>query len=1276
MAELEIAFFGRYTCTLHGKPIDEFVYDKVRALLAFLAVESDRPHRREYLAGLLWPDQPEEAARKSLRQALSKLRQAIHDHTAKPAFLVIQHDTIQFNCRSSHTLDVHQFLELMAEIFPQHGSKQFPPSTSKPNVPSAESKIQSLLLAIDLYQGDFLEGFYLRNTPEFENWWLIERARLREKYLECLRELGEQHAALENYPEAISTMRRFIELEPWHEEAHRQLMTWLTLNGQRTNALTQYERLRQILADELEIEPTQSTTDLFQRIRAGALQNEPRSGSPGPTSQPRLPAFLEASNDPNAAPQAPFVAREAQLRRLRGFLEAALNGRGQVVFVSSEAGWGKTSLLANFARQAQEKNPDLIVVSGVCTTYQGAGDPYLPFREILRTLTGDIEGKWTAGAITGDAARRLWELLPKIYQILLKHGPNLIDAFVPYEALIRKAQAHSAFSAELIQQLISVTSHQQKTGVNQERILEEYTEVLSVLSKEAPLLLILDDLHWADASSINLLYNLGRRLINSPVMILGAYRPEDIATGREGKEHSLAAVLHEFKSQFGNIWLHLDEGGFEEGRQFVDALLDLEPNQLSAEFRDQLTRNTRGRPLFTTEMLLDMQERGDVQQDELGRWVDRANITWDALPERVEGVIENRINRLDPGLREILRTACVEGEEFTAELLAQVLEIDLANMIRMLSIELAGEHKLIRAQGVIQEGNKRFSRYQFSHILFQKYLYSTLDPIVRVHQHGAISNALLKQYEGNTEKIAGRLAWHFQEAGDYLMAIEYSQQAGEAAARVHAYPEAIKHFEQTILLARQIHSEDERLSMLYIRLGRLRELASSFDQALLTYEEMAGLALEKRNLAMELASLIARITILSFPNAVHDPEKALSLGERALFLAIELADPEAEAKILWSSAIANFFLYHLKKAIVFGERSLALARQHTLVEQTAQTLNDIGGLIYLYSGRLNQARQALEEASDLWRELGNTPMLTDSLSGSCITHVYTGDFDQAIAFSQQAYQLSLSSKNLWGQSYSLWTIGDAYAERGEYSQAIRAMEECIAMGKQAGFLVSQSYTPMKLAQVYLELGMYAPAIQLAEQAVNLSQEQVPAHAALGRSVLARLHLRTGKLSEAIAQIETAKHDPYQDSWVVFFLSVPLVEAELAMTENRLNLAAAILDDLVERLQNFGMRLLLPEALYLQGKVLQLMQQDRLAFSKFLEARAEAEAINSRRTIWRILAALSQLEKDPSLASQRRKEARAVIEWISTHFEPQHTHLREAFLSQADVQTVMAESQGQ
>ena len=398
--------------------------------------------------------------------------------------------------------------------------------------------------------------------------------------------------------------------------------------------------------------------------------------------------------------------------------------------------------------------------------------------------------------------------------------------------------------------------------------------------------------------------------------------------------------------------------------------------------------------------------------------------------------------------------------------------------------------------------------------MFQKYLYNTLDPVERVVQHQAVGNALEKLYRDETEPIAVHLARHFQEARSIEKAIQYWKQAGQAAARVYANTEAIAHYSRAIQLAQQVQLNDAELASLYTCLGRVQELDSSFDQALKTYERLEELAVQRSNRGIELASLMARITILAVPTPVHEPELAFELGERAFRLAKELAEPAAEAKILWNLSLANLFLGRLQEAIDCGERSLSLARQHNLVEQTAQTLNDLGGFIYLYSGRIDQAREALREASELWRKLGNMPMLTDSLSSACTAHVYTGEFDRAISFSEEAFRISHSSNNLWGESYSKWMVGDAYAERGEFSRAIEVTEECIHLGKRAGFTASQDYSLIRLASIHMELGSTNKALELVQEALALSQVQNTQDFLQGLGVLARLLVLKGDLGGA------------------------------------------------------------------------------------------------------------------------------------------------------------------
>jgi predicted ATPase len=152
---------------------------------------------------------------------------------------------------------------------------------------------------------------------------------------------------------------------------------------------------------------------------------------PSPLETAPPPAFLQTPEDGPRPEEPLFIARERELVRLETHLEAALAGSGRVVFITGEAGYGKTVLAQEFARRAQKQHPTLVVVNGNCNAHIGLGDPYLPFREILRLLTGDIEAQWAAGAMSRTYAQRLWQLMPYAAQVLVEAGPELVDIFVP-----------------------------------------------------------------------------------------------------------------------------------------------------------------------------------------------------------------------------------------------------------------------------------------------------------------------------------------------------------------------------------------------------------------------------------------------------------------------------------------------------------------------------------------------------------------------------------------------------------------------------------------------------------------------------------------------------------------------------------------------------------------------------------------------------------------------------------------------------------------------------
>jgi DNA-binding SARP family transcriptional activator len=261
MSRLAISLLGSFRVTLDDVSLTTFATDKVRALLAFLAVEADRPHRREALADLLWPERPPAAARNNLRQALYQLRQTLANCPDSTSHLLVTAKEIQFDPASDHWLDVAQFETCLATSRAHHPAGQA-------LCPDCLARLET---AVALYRGDFLAGLSLPHCPRFDWWQLFTQEACHRQVMESLSLLAKAYEAQHDYGRVSHYACRKIELEPWRESAYRRCMRALALSGQRGEALHQYEICRQQLAGEMGAEPSPETTRLYQQIRAGTL---------------------------------------------------------------------------------------------------------------------------------------------------------------------------------------------------------------------------------------------------------------------------------------------------------------------------------------------------------------------------------------------------------------------------------------------------------------------------------------------------------------------------------------------------------------------------------------------------------------------------------------------------------------------------------------------------------------------------------------------------------------------------------------------------------------------------------------------------------------------------------------------------------------------------------------------------------------------------------------------------------------------------------------------
>jgi DNA-binding SARP family transcriptional activator/predicted ATPase len=1103
---LKIYLLGQFKLQANDHPV-ELPSRPAQSLLAYLALNVGVTHRREKLAGLLWPEATESNARSYLRQALWRIRKSLESGSLSwEDYLQISDISVTFDDRSDYWLDADLLLEAVQA-----------------------QPVERLVEILGLYRGELLPGFY-------EDWIGVERDRLQAAYhqkmdllLDCLIQAGA-------WDEALKWGEQWIRLGYSPEPAYRALMLAHAGLGDQGMVTATYQRCVESLERELGLEPSPETQQLYEQIREGRLKvSLPVARSPDLVASP--PCLLEEEGGEMERPV--FVARERELAQLNGYLNLAVAGQGRVVFITGEAGSGKTALVQEFTQRAQEAQADLIVASGNCNAHTGIGDPYLPFREVLELLTGDVEARWAAGAITGEHARRLWNTLPATAQALVEAGPDLIDTFVPGNPLVERAAAYASGGADWLARLAELVERK-ATGLvvpspQQRDLFEQYTRVLQALARNASLVLVLDDLQWADLGSISLLFHLGRQVARSRILILGAYRPEEVALGRDGARHPLEPVVNELQRQFGDITLNVDQAG---SREFVEAFLDSEPNRLGQSFREMLFQQTRGNPLFTIELLRGMQERGDVLQDPDGWWVEGPALDWERLPARVEAVIAERIGRLAQPLRAALRVASVEGETFTAEVVAQVQATGERELLARLSGELDRRHRLIRAQSILRIDGQLLSSYRFRHTLYQKYLYSSLDEVERVHLHEQVGTAMEGLYEAQEQitpgaDIAPQLARHFLEARIAEKAVHYLHQAGERAIQLSAYQEALTHLTKGLALLMSLPDSPERDQQelgLQLSIGLAWKHNWAIPQGKKSINRARELCQQLGKTA-QLSRVLGELAVYHYVRAEY--QRALEFGSQALSLAEQANDPILVAEGHWYLGFLMFCLGdyttardHLEQVTSFynpeqHHRSLVFLRG---VDAGLSALAYYACCLWCL-GYPDQASRKSQEALALARGFDHPFTLADVLCyAGCLFNTTRRDA-QALKEDADALIRLSHEKGIAGAGWSgigMCFQGEALAMLGQVQEAIPQIRQGMAVDQSDDVHLHILLALRSLAKAQARAGHTQTGLATLAEALTVVEQTGERHweADLYR-LRAEMLLRQGNETEAEASLQKA-----------------------------------------------------------------------------------------------------------------------------------------------------------
>jgi len=534
-----------------------------------------------------------------------------------------------------------------------------------------------------------------------------------------------------------------------------------------------------------------------------------------------------------------------------------------------------------------------------------------------------------------------------------------------------------------------------------------------------------------------------------------------------------------------------------DGRRFVDAYLDAEPNRLGETFRQTLYAQTGGHPLFTIELLRGMQERGDLVRDEGGRWIEGSTLDWETLPARVEAVIAERIGRLPEPLRQALNVASVEGLDFTAEAVARVRAIDEGDMVDCLSDQLERVHRLVQLERVQRTDGQCLSQYRFRHILFQKYLYRKLDRAQRVYLHQTLGMALEGLHAEWAEEMAAQeptlalgLARHFREAGMTHKAVDYLRQAGEGAARLSAHRQAVAHFRQGLRWLEKLPEGPERARReLSLCLG----LATSLQAVQgIGDPEVGRLYTRARLLCDQVPDTDQSFRVLCLLSLYYlwgsDVHSAHELGGQLLELAEQAGDP---ARLMLAHYVQGWNMYILGK--------LASARVHL---EGANHLYDpeqhhrlafgygldpgvacrmwISCVLWLL-GYPDQARERGQRALELARELDHPLSLAFAQTNLAFIHILRREVEAVLALAEACIQLSTE----YGLSHILAVAAFcrswALVRRGGAEAGLAHIRQGIEDGQAGGMVLLPPQLAM-LAEMYGLAGQPAAGLPLLNRA--------------------------------------------------------------------------------------------------------------------------------------------------------------------------------------------------
>jgi len=1107
---LQVYFFGSLTFQQHGETVSLPDSATARLLLAYLVLNRKRIHSRAVLAGMFWPESSESRARRALSQAIWHIRRRF------PDLIEATSETVTLSPPAPIWTDAETFEGLVK-----------PHLTT--NVTS-ETAHNDLRRAVELYQGDLLEGVY-------DEWALLERERLHELYLQALERLIQLEKAGGNYPQALELTLQLVRVDPLQESTHREAMRLYYLLNQPEAALRQFETCCQVLQDELSLEPEPETVTLAQEIARQSAHD----------IAPYLPKTLPKNQAVKLESQHPLsialTGRDEQRTDLLRHVEGIFQQRGGIVLLEGEAGIGKTRLIQEIAHDAEWRNAQ--VLWGQCRE-QEASPPFGPLTTALdQGLTPLRTGQLST------IVEKLWlQVLMPLLPQLARHLPDL----EPAPAL--------------------------EPDQERARLLEAATNLLTGWATITPLLLIVEDVHWADEDTLSLLPALAQRLSDQRVLVVGTYRGEEARASSLVWEHLQALDRAGLLQRLTLDNLDLDATG-----ELIRRCLGL--SQSAPVFEKRIYQETNGNPLFILETLRTLQDEGLLTQNEDGNW----RTPWDEttadyaelpLPPLVEQVIARRLGRLSPLSRQVLNAAVILGLQFDFTLLGAVSGLETKELFATLQ-ELLTRHFLEETP----------DGYRFSHAKIRQVARAEMDVDMLRELHHRAANAA----EVHTPDQMDVLAHHYTQAQIWDKAIYYHYRAGLQAAQTYAYTTALTHYDQAISLLE--HTDVHAVTHFDLLAAREKALDILGDRAAQTAALEAMLSLAQQDDEKMYIAALRQAWLLT--NTSHYDE-AQDTARQALSLSKKRKDKMGQAEALNLIGTALTWQGKNEEAIQPLQEAITLAQQSGEHRGEARYRRFLASALLGFK-KYDDAKEELDLSLQQAAAQNDLLEQAEIFNLLGIIHMERGISEAA----REAYERSLTHCRaigyLYGEGRALTNLGNLYYFQGQISKTLELYSKAIRIFAQLG--QKRGEVQVRLNRASISQNVLGDSQQIIDDAqfalAYARQVGDPLSEGQSLTVLAEASRRGGDLKTARQHLKDGikKMEECGDRWLL--VQEYGVLAQLDIREHLPDQALEHLSYALTTCQELGLSNLEPALIALRG--LALLQKEQ--FEEALQATTEA-----------------------------------------------------------------------